>query len=88
MDNFFNTASTPLTEQYDDLQQNYKQIFIEAAESIRASINKFKPENPCSLCTIKDCKIEKAVEFILANAKLGEAKKPAAKKSTAKKASK
>ena len=34
----------------------------------------------------KDCKIEKAVEFILANAKLGEAKKPAAKKSTAKKA--
>ena len=30
----------------------------------------------------KDCKIEKAVEFILANAKLGEAKKPAAKKAT------
>ena len=34
----------------------------------------------------KDCKIEKAVEFILANAKLGEAKKPAAKKTTTKKA--
>lgn len=63
MDNFFNTASTPLTEQYDDLQQNYKQIFIEAAESIRASIDKFKPENPCSLCAVKDCKIEKKDVF-------------------------
>ena len=34
----------------------------------------------------KDCKIEKAVEFIVANAKISEEKKPAAKKTTTKKA--
>lgn len=67
MENFFNTnqskQSVPLTEQYDNLKLNYEQIFIEAAESIRTEIDKFKPENPCSSCSIKDCKIEKKDVF-------------------------
>ena len=67
MDNFFNTGVnqpiTPLNEQFEDLKDNYQQIFIEAAESIRAAVNKFKPENPCALCVIKDCKIEKKDVF-------------------------
>lgn len=62
MDNFFaanNTQETnTLNSQYDNLKDNYQKIFIEAAESIRREINKFKPENPCEKCLIKDCKIE------------------------------
>ena len=62
MDNFFNTESkqedTSLSNQYDKLKDNYEQIFIEAAESIRAAVDKFKPENPCEKCTNKDCKVE------------------------------
>lgn len=62
MDNFFNTASnqpsTPLDTQYDDLKDNYKQIFIEAAESIRKAVAEFKPENPCESCSVKDCKVQ------------------------------
>lgn len=62
MENFFKTSSfkpvTPLEEQYDDLKDNYKQIFVEAAESIRREVNKFKPENPCEGCTNKDCKLQ------------------------------
>lgn len=62
MQNFFNTGvtsnNTPLNEQYDNLKDNYEQIFIEAAESIRREIDKFKPENPCTLCNLK-CNIEK-----------------------------
>jgi hypothetical protein len=59
MENFFNTGtqshhSTPLNVQYDDLKDHYKQIFIEAAESIRREIEKFKPENPCTLCLVKN----------------------------------
>ena len=48
-----------LNEQYNDIKQNYEQIFIEAAESIRKELDKFKPENPCTSCSVKDCKIEK-----------------------------
>ena len=48
-----------LKEQYNDIKNNYEQIFIEAAESIRRELDKFKPENPCTLCSNKDCKIEK-----------------------------
>lgn len=67
MENFFNTLGssnpTPIVEQYDDLKNNYQKIFIEAAESIRAAVNKFKPENPCAKCVVKNCKIEKKDVF-------------------------
>ena len=67
MQNFFNSkpeqTATPLNSQYDNLKDNYQQIFIEAAESIRREIDKFKPENPCTICSVKDCKIEKKDVF-------------------------
>ena len=67
MQNFFNSKpeqpSTPLNVQYDSLKDNYEQIFVEAAESIRREIEKFKPENPCTLCSVKDCKIQKKDVF-------------------------
>jgi Fe-S-cluster containining protein len=66
MENFFNTThqpTNPLEEQYDDIKANYKQIFIEAAESIRTEVNKFKPENCCTICSVKNCKIEKKDVF-------------------------
>ena len=67
MQNFFNSnsekQSTPLGSQYDNLKDNYQQIFIEAAESIRREIDKFKPENPCTICSVKDCKITKKDVF-------------------------
>ena len=62
MQNFFNKNpeqnSTPLEAQYDNLKDNYQQIFVEAAESIRKEIDKFKPENPCTICNVKNCQIE------------------------------
>lgn len=66
--NFFSTQKAiakdnSLKSQYNDLQTNYEQIFIEAAESIRKEVNAFKPENPCEKCSIKDCKIEKKDVF-------------------------
>ena len=67
MQNFFNTnnetLSTSLESQYDNLKENYQKIFIEAAESIRQEIEKFKPENPCMICSVKNCKIEKKDVF-------------------------
>jgi Fe-S-cluster containining protein len=67
MQNFFNTnseqPSVPLESQYDSLKDNYQQIFIEAAESIRAAIEKFKPVNPCTICSVKNCNIEKKDVF-------------------------
>ena len=68
MENFFNTAqpneqNTPLVNQYDNLKDNYQRIFIEAAESIRVEVNKIKPENPCAVCAVKDCNIEKKDVF-------------------------
>ena len=61
MENFFNNSinseKTPLTTQYNNLKDSYEQIFIEAAESIRREVSKFKPENPCPICAVKDCKI-------------------------------
>ena len=71
MENFFNTgdtnkpSETPLINQYDDLRDNYKQIFLEAANSIRSEIAKFKPENPCTLCSVNNCKIEKKDIFTI-----------------------
>ena len=62
MENFFNNSTesekTPLNTQYNNLKDNYEQIFIEAAESIRREVSKFKPENPCSTCVVKDCQIQ------------------------------
>ena len=70
MENFFSSQSSQkqqpnvsLENQYDNLKDNYQQIFIEAAESIRSAIDKFKPENSCNLCVVKDCKIEKKDVF-------------------------
>ena len=67
MQNFFNSNKeqdlTPLNNQYDNLKENYHLIFVEAAESIRREIEKFKPENPCALCVVKNCKIEKKDVF-------------------------
>ena len=70
MENFFSNSSsekkreeTPLINQYDNIKDNYQRIFIEAAESIRAEVNKFKPENPCAECVVKDCKVEKKDVF-------------------------
>ena len=61
MENFFNNSTesekTSLNTQYNNLKDSYEQIFIEAAESIRREVSKFKPENPCTLCSVKDCKI-------------------------------
>lgn len=67
MENFFNTDNkvnpTPIAEQYDNLKENYHKIFIEAAESVRSAVAKFKPESPCSACTVKNCKVEKKDVF-------------------------
>lgn len=67
MHNFFNSdtnnTSTSLNEQYNSLKDNYEQIFIEAAESIRREIEKFKPENPCANCKVQNCKIQKKDVF-------------------------
>ena len=56
MDNFFSTNSqafnnakkpqdNSLNSQFDNLKDNYEQIFTEAAEIIRREVNQFKPEN-------------------------------------------
>ncbi len=48
-----------LNGQYYDLKDNYQQIFVEAAESIRKDLDEFKPKDVCKDCSVKDCKIEK-----------------------------
>lgn len=48
-----------LKGQYNELQTNYEQIFIEAAESIRKELDTIKPKDACEGCSIKDCKIQK-----------------------------
>ena len=48
-----------LDGQYDALKNNYEQIFIEAAESIRKDLDEFKPKEACVGCVHKDCKIQK-----------------------------
>ena len=52
------TKEISLDEQYNILKHGYEQVFVEAAESIRRDLDKFKPENGCSGCSIKDCNIE------------------------------
>ena len=53
----------PLDEQYNAIKDNYQEIFIKAAESIRRELDSFKPENPCANCSHKDCTIEKKEIF-------------------------
>ena len=52
------TKDNSLNGQYNELKNNYEQIFIEAAESIRKELDTIKPEKPCDGCSHKDCKIE------------------------------
>ena len=47
-----------LNTQYEQLKKKYRGIFIESAESIRAELEKLKPEVSCKSCTIKDCTIQ------------------------------
>lgn len=54
-----------LDAQYRKIENNYEQIFIEAAESIRRDLNEFKPKDACSGCVIKDCKVEEKDIFSL-----------------------
>ena len=48
-----------LDSQYNELKNNYEQIFLEAADSIRKDLDELKPQNACAGCSHKDCKIEK-----------------------------
>ncbi len=48
-----------LKSQYKKIEMNYQEIFLEAAESIRKELDEFKPQDACSGCSNKDCKIEK-----------------------------
>ena len=52
------TTDNSLNGQYNELKNNYQQIFVEAAESIRKELDEFKPKNACENCAHKDCKIE------------------------------
>ena len=54
-----NQKDNSLSGQYNELKNNYEQIFIEAAESIRKYLDEFKPQDACQNCQNKDCKIEK-----------------------------
>lgn len=47
-----------LNGQYNNLKNNYEQIFIEAAESIRKELENIRPKDACENCSKKDCKIE------------------------------
>jgi len=51
-----------LNTQYEELEANYKTIFIEAAEMIRKSIEKFKPDFSCKSCRI-NCSIQQVDIF-------------------------
>jgi len=53
---------TLMLDQYNSLKENYEKIFTEAVLLIRAAVDKLKPENPCTLCTIK-CNLEKKEIF-------------------------
>lgn len=46
----FNKA---INAQYRDLKDNYRNIFIAAAESIRAEVEKMKPNVSCNSCTVQ-----------------------------------
>lgn len=66
MENIFKSANseekkeekTLILDQYNSLKENYEEIFMQAVVGIRASVEKLKPENPCTICTQK-CDIEK-----------------------------
>ena len=63
-DNEEQKKDNSLNNQYNELKDNYEQIFIEAAESIRKELDTIKPENPCVGCSHKDCKIENKDIFV------------------------
>lgn len=62
MENFFNKPSDEIINSLittkDDIKDDYKEIFINAALSIRNSIDKFKPDSPCITCSISACKVK------------------------------
>ena len=62
-DNSIKQENNSLNAQYKSMEQNYEQIFVEAIESIRRSIEEFKPKDACENCTNKDCKIENKDAF-------------------------
>ena len=47
-----------LQHQYNEIKDNYEQIFMEAVQIIRKELDAFKPENACDGCSHKDCKIQ------------------------------
>ena len=57
------TEQTPkdnsLNGQYNEIKNNYEQIFIEAAESIRKDLDEIKPKDACKDCLKKDCNLTK-----------------------------
>ncbi len=48
-----------ISGQYNELKNNYEQIFMEAVEDIRSELDKIRPKDACNNCTNKDCKLEK-----------------------------
>jgi len=46
-----------LNTQYEQMQADYKEIFVEAAEMIRAAVDKLKPHYSCKSCRIP-CNIQ------------------------------
>ena len=46
-----------LNTQYEQMQADYKEIFVEAAEMIRAAVDKLKPDFSCKSCRIP-CNIQ------------------------------
>ncbi|MBQ7126723.1 YkgJ family cysteine cluster protein [bacterium] len=62
MENFFNKQAeeiiTPLAEQYNELKDDYKEIFIQAALSIRKALDDFKPDSPCLTCNVAGCQVK------------------------------
>ena len=48
-----------LDGQYNALKNNYEQIFIEAAESIRKELDTIKPKDACEGCSHNDCSISR-----------------------------
>lgn len=46
-----------INTQYNDLKENYRKIFIAAADSMRAEVDKMKPNVSCNSCPIQ-CNIQ------------------------------
>ena len=63
MDNFFvnnkdeSNQAFSIENQQNQIKNHYENIFEEALIEIKKEINKFRPENPCKSCNIKNCNI-------------------------------